>query len=167
MCFQHGQALLRLWSTSCMQLLWSLICEHSESNLCTRLKRGIWEQMVLRSLWWAKGALCRWVVIGLPGPSWLCQVAQDGCEMEEILLLEVLLRLSEKLRSYPAWLRLWQGCSHAHLLKEINFYLYDISNSLSSRYKFLFMQGKSTLFLERPLSKRWILVRCFTVLLGF
>lgn len=53
-----------------------------------------------RSLRWRKGALCRWVVMGLPGPSRLCQVAQDGCEMEEIPLLETLLRLSRKLRSY-------------------------------------------------------------------
>lgn len=28
-----------------------------------------------------KGALCRWVVIGLPGPFRQCQIARDGCEM--------------------------------------------------------------------------------------
>lgn len=52
-----------------------------------------------RSLGWRKGALYRWVVISLPGPPRLCQVAQDGCEMEEFPLLQMLLRLSKKLRS--------------------------------------------------------------------
>lgn len=42
-------------------------------------------------------------------------------------------------------------------LKEINFLSNDISNSLSAMYKFLFAHRESTLVLERPLSKRWVL----------
>lgn len=91
-----------------------------------------------------KGALCRWVVIGLPGPFRQCQIARDGCEMEEIPLLEMLLRLSKKLRSFRS-----SGCGRGlqprsvlgrqHSLKEIHFPFNNLSNSLSVRLKFLFI----------------------------
>lgn len=102
------QAPLRLWNTTAccfnetfmkIDLAW----DYSESETFV----PDWGE-AFGSRWWRKGALCRWVAVGLPGLSWLCQVAQDGCGMEEIPLLKMLLRLSEKLRSFCSW-----GCGRA------------------------------------------------------
>lgn len=87
---------------------WPYLGVFQVRNLYTRARWGIWEQMVPRSLWWRKGALCRWVVTGVPGPSWLCQIVQGGCELEGIPLLVMLLTLSEKLRSDSG-----SGCGRA------------------------------------------------------
>jgi len=101
---------------------------------------------VPRCLGWRKGALCRWVAVGLP--------AQRGCAKSHRLVVRwkrshcsvFFFRETEVIpqAQVVAGLHPCSALGKQCLLKKINFPINDSSSSLSARYKFLFIQGETT-----------------------